>query len=719
MLSSQIFASTSLGEGFGGLAIPSNEATTQSLTHSTDTTSASTSANSNILWGATAAALIGWATATAWEEKKKRKALDRASRDEQEQVKARASRDEEPPMTRQEKELAKQRKELQKLWDGNGAAIYEANREYKTKHGKEMDAAARSKAIKDATMNGVFNAGAYASNLEAEKMRRDAQNERMANKMTRIEKEEEVRWQASQKASEEKQTAEELRTGYAAYYAAMKQGEQEAQTNWWDKAVDFVQKKIVSPLTKIGQVVSNPAQSFANLQSTQGRGKLAMPVPYDDPPNWFEVQLSKIRNHLFSSGNEPPTAFDRIVSTLDNFPVIELNGWSDWSDSRKELLTSISDAQSDNQYHYDDHYLELGAWNSNISVNQLNTLQTYVEDGKVSFEDILANIETLQVYKDYDNAEMVTALREIYYAGALDPFILGAQNYNSSAFNVLGSGNGISEGDAQFALATMMLTTQGEDYAPPIVKIQHPQGYTTDGEFGLDHIIAALAAKFHESTEGYIFSDGVDNEVRPPWFGFIGTNPISGELESVKNRIAKIAFWRLDLDPKTIQSIPAVTWQGDLAGSTAMAYQNRDAEKGYNIEMPLADFESDILGVVLTSNNAINPNGTNLAQELSTALAADSPYVTHKYQRIAKLLNIQYVPQTGEIQPGSAQEFLINNLEMVSDLGTGFYASGNMLSGLNLVFSSKEQSTIHAYAEVQIAHFLQQIQDGIQEEVTR
>ncbi len=143
MLSLQIPASTSLGEGLGDLAIPSNEATTQSLTHSTDTTSAST-----------AAALIGWTTATALEEKKKRKALHRASRDE------------EPPLTRQEKELAKQRKELQKIWDANGAAIYEANREYKTKHGKEMDAAARSKAIKDATRDGVFNAGAYASNTE-------------------------------------------------------------------------------------------------------------------------------------------------------------------------------------------------------------------------------------------------------------------------------------------------------------------------------------------------------------------------------------------------------------------------------------------------------------------------------------------------------------------------------------------------------------------------
>ena len=173
---------------------------------------------------------------------------------QREKAKTRANRDDEPPLTRQEKELAKQRKELQKIWDANGAAIYEANREYKAKHGKEMDAAARSKAIKDATRNGVFNTGAYASNLEAEQMRRDAQNERMANKMTRVEKEEEVRWQAQQKAAEEKKKAEELQAGYA----AMRQGEQarveqsrnEVQTNWWDKAIDFVEENIVEPVQK-------------------------------------------------------------------------------------------------------------------------------------------------------------------------------------------------------------------------------------------------------------------------------------------------------------------------------------------------------------------------------------------------------------------------------------------------------------------------------------
>ena len=169
-------------------------------------------------------------------------------------------------MTRQDAQARKQRKELQKIWDANGAAIYEANREYKAKHGMEMDAAARSKAIKDATRNGVFNAGAYAFNLETEKTRQDAQNERMASKMTRIEKEEEVRWQAPQKAAEEKQKAEELQAGYAAYYAAMRQGEETGapkvnsalvpeKKSWWQKSLDWIDNHQAEIALGVGIVV--------------------------------------------------------------------------------------------------------------------------------------------------------------------------------------------------------------------------------------------------------------------------------------------------------------------------------------------------------------------------------------------------------------------------------------------------------------------------------
>ena len=65
---------------------------------------------------------------------------------------------------KEEKRL-KERAAMQALWDANGAAIYDANQDFKKNYGKEMDAATREQAIKDATVGGVFNAGAYATNL--------------------------------------------------------------------------------------------------------------------------------------------------------------------------------------------------------------------------------------------------------------------------------------------------------------------------------------------------------------------------------------------------------------------------------------------------------------------------------------------------------------------------------------------------------------------------
>jgi len=69
---------TSPNVSFGGSPTSSNSTSVQSLTLSSGTASASTTTSTNVLWGATAAALIGWATATAMEEKKKRKEQEQA-----------------------------------------------------------------------------------------------------------------------------------------------------------------------------------------------------------------------------------------------------------------------------------------------------------------------------------------------------------------------------------------------------------------------------------------------------------------------------------------------------------------------------------------------------------------------------------------------------------------------------------------------------------------
>ncbi len=59
----------------------------------------------------------------------------------------------------------KARAALQAIWDANGAAIWAVNQNFKKKYGREMDAATREQAIKEATVNGRFDAEAYADNL--------------------------------------------------------------------------------------------------------------------------------------------------------------------------------------------------------------------------------------------------------------------------------------------------------------------------------------------------------------------------------------------------------------------------------------------------------------------------------------------------------------------------------------------------------------------------
>ncbi len=164
-----------------------------------------------------------------------------------------------------------------------------------------------------------------------------------------------------------------------------------------------------------------------------------------------------------------------------------------------------------------------------------------------------------------------------------------------------------------------------------------------------------------------------------------------------------------------------MTYIGDLAGSTGVAFQYSDAPTGYRIELSQSDLEGDILGVVLAKNNVINPNGNNLAQELSDALSANSPYVTNTYTKFANIVGLEYSPQTGEISPSSAQAFTDQNRDLVSDLGAGFYVSqppkinipGRLWNGGTAYLN---QSSLNSYAETQIASFLEQINQGLQGE---
>ena len=152
---------------------------------------------------------------------------------------------------------------LQALWDANGAAIYEANQAFKTKYGKNMSTKVRRKAIKDATRNGHFNAGAYAGNLvKAVTLpppkkedpyagigdwvdRQDKSNAKMLDGASELEK-----WAALQKqknAPVDSATASYMAMGAAVeagkfskddYDRAREQAEEEK--SWWEKTVDWV-----------------------------------------------------------------------------------------------------------------------------------------------------------------------------------------------------------------------------------------------------------------------------------------------------------------------------------------------------------------------------------------------------------------------------------------------------------------------------------------------
>ena len=132
----------------------------------------------NVFVGAQATALLGAFTAKLEEDRQRRtaeKARKAAEMERlnilnyqavQERIREIARAREEAKRKREEARRKKAaRHPLQDLWDRNGAAIYDANQDFKKKHGRNMNARTRRKAIKDATRNGVFNAGAYASNL--------------------------------------------------------------------------------------------------------------------------------------------------------------------------------------------------------------------------------------------------------------------------------------------------------------------------------------------------------------------------------------------------------------------------------------------------------------------------------------------------------------------------------------------------------------------------
>ncbi len=268
---------------FGGSTSPTNSTSVQSRILSSGTASASTTTPTNVLWGATAAALIGWATATALEEKKKRKGQEQA---QAAQVKAEVDAFNE---AQEAKRIA-----AMKQWKINswleGQAILNAQIEQLEQQGASQDEinALKEKAKTEGLGVARNEAGILGAGLREQKMKEAAQ----------VDMTEQEKWEAyiatpeyiarqkrfaEWQQAEEKKQAQDLRDGLAAYYAATRQGEQEAKYGgpkvsaalaldddppWWKKLIDAGKKVVDDAKEWVSNHVVQPAKETVNKAIT-------------------------------------------------------------------------------------------------------------------------------------------------------------------------------------------------------------------------------------------------------------------------------------------------------------------------------------------------------------------------------------------------------------------------------------------------------------------
>lgn len=401
-------------------------------------------------------------------------------------------------------------------------------------------------------------------------------------------------------------------------------------------------------------------------------GPVPAPPPTPTPPP-DETEAQKLR--------------EEIIKLLDDIHKVKNDGeWWDW----------------DNDYYYTIQQLQL----DKLSLADLQTLKTYLDTGQLPLNDAVQQIGLLQKYWNYDNGKMISALREMYYPEALDPFIADGDKIDASIHKINGDvalpdGTTLTGNQAALAHALLLLSAQGDKYKDPILKIEFPPEYGLKGEFGLDHVITGLDGATHPLT------NGPDGKV---WVGLslLGT------------------------DTSKIQSLAAMTWQGDLGATVQIGMQYSDkhkwfweshsadadnpnynsnpaAQAGYAKEMPLQDFNGDLFANAIVQKGLFNSSDSNLASILQTAFDPQGEVATQRYQLFADQLNLTY-DTSGNLEQASREAFVADNLQPVSDFGQGLY------KGALSVFTV-DQSFSETLATVSINHFLDEIQSGLQTEL--
>ncbi|MCB0104141.1 MAG: hypothetical protein KDD74_18990, partial [Anaerolineales bacterium] len=298
-----------------------------SFSANSTTTPTQSTTTSNVLWGGAAAALLG-ATLAEWQkkreeeaarlaamrnsggsggeedndaaDKKRMKALAKAnpayarSLAQQQSVKAAIAKVTAQELKGTNISVAQAQARQQAQWDANGQAIYAANQQFKETFGKEMDAATKEQAIKNATVNGVFNAGLYSVNLNTAQAKQEkaAEEQRRAEQASMLEaqrqaEEEATRQQALEDFRAGERNAVEIAEEYQREQAMQSYRAGEQVVIWEENNENFLFAIWNASMSAVGSALS-PVKNIGELLSANRGG--GPPTPWDKFVAWLGEQ---------------------------------------------------------------------------------------------------------------------------------------------------------------------------------------------------------------------------------------------------------------------------------------------------------------------------------------------------------------------------------------------------------------------------------------------
>ncbi|MCC6298613.1 MAG: Ig-like domain repeat protein [Anaerolineales bacterium] len=278
---------------FGGSMTEEKEITQNSLSLAGGTASTSASASSsNVLWGATAAAMLGAVTAYALEEKRKRKQVEA-----QQRAQVQAEVDAKNTALEAERQAKWQSLKVQNWLEGQ--AMLNAYLEEAQKQGAtdEEIAALKQKGATVGLGTAIQDAGDKIQTLHTQNAMRqqvlEAFRAQERNDAAAAAWKQQVE---EQKQREQAQAAESARwNAMAAFYASYTPAPQEEEKNWWENTKSFVNEKIVQPVQEAISTITTPAPSVPeSIPHTPHLARVTpVPVQNDDPPNLFEKLIAK------------------------------------------------------------------------------------------------------------------------------------------------------------------------------------------------------------------------------------------------------------------------------------------------------------------------------------------------------------------------------------------------------------------------------------------